>query len=253
MTTYDQAAQDGLRPLALLALGRTGADIERLVREARRAARRSGRSIRWADIECALRAGEEALSADLRKRAAIHEAGHALVYTLIGVADVHCASIGLNGIGMVAVTTNVNLAQTEGWLMNSIACLLAGRVAERLILGNVAAGSGGADDSDLARATSMALAAETSFGFSEHQPLLYRSTVMGMTALNHDPQLAGQVNRRLERAEAMAGVLIEENRAALHEIAGGLEHFAILSGNEVRLIVRRASGRSQTTGANVAL
>ena len=51
---------DGLRPLALLALGRTGADIERLVREVRRKLRREGRAMVWGDLETALRDGRDA-------------------------------------------------------------------------------------------------------------------------------------------------------------------------------------------------
>ncbi len=46
---------DDLRPLARLALGRSGADIERLVREVRRSLRRTGKHVAWSDIETALR------------------------------------------------------------------------------------------------------------------------------------------------------------------------------------------------------
>ncbi len=234
-----------LRPLALLALGKTGADIEHLIRDIRRTARRSGRSITWRDLEAGLRAGQAPMSPDLRKRAAIHEAGHALVYTLTGIAEVQSASIALHGVGLVTTVPNAHLPETEAWLMSNIASLLAGRAAEILIFHEPIAGAGGADESDLARATAMALAAETSLGFSKEQPLRYRSISMGMHELTMDRGLADRVYRRLESAEAMACDLIQANRSALNEIASGLESVGILSGDEVRRIVRGSVGDSE--------
>lgn len=237
MTTLNLHPQDALRPLALLAFGKTGADVERLVREVRRTARRSGRTMNWSDLDTALRSGQENMSADFRRRAAVHEAGHALVYTRTGVAEVQSASIGLHNIGMVATVMNSALAQTETWLMNKIACILAGRAAELIVIGEVVAGGGGADESDLARGTAMALAAETSLGFSEHQPMLYRSATMGTSELTLDRQLAERVHRRLEHAEEIARKIIEESRHALDEVVARLEAVSILSGDEVRRLV----------------
>lgn len=238
MTETDHRSHGILRPLALLALGRTGADIERLVREVRRTARRSGRDMEWADVDAALREGHKALSGDYRRRVAIHEAGHALVYTLTGIAAVQSASLGIHEVGMVTVIANRQRPQSEGWLMDNIACLLAGRVAEQRMLGNAVAGCGGATDSDLARATELAVSAETALGFSAYQPLLYRPVVMGANTLTYDRDLADRVNRRLEQAEAMALKMIDENLQAFEAIAEGLERVGILSGDEVRRIVR---------------
>jgi len=56
-----------------------------------------------------------------------------------------------------------------------LACVLAGRVAGQLIFGETLMGSGGSEMSDLARATRLALNAETSVGFRKTIPLLYRS------------------------------------------------------------------------------
>ncbi len=55
---------------------------------------------------------------------------------------------------------------------------------------DVLAGAGGAAESDLARATEMALAAETRLGFSRHRPLLYRSASAASHALVIDDTLA---------------------------------------------------------------
>ena len=81
MTTITKAPHTNpdLRHLALLAAGRTGADIERIVRELRANARRQKRPFDWSDLEAALRAnGRRQLTPELARRIAIHEAGHAL-------------------------------------------------------------------------------------------------------------------------------------------------------------------------------
>ncbi|MGX5721442.1 ATP-dependent Zn protease [Shinella zoogloeoides] len=229
-----------LRPLALLALGRTGADIERLVREVRSKLRREGRAMVWDDLETALRDGQAAMSDDLRRRASVHEAGHALVYTLTGIAEVQAASIGLHGLGMVATVANDCLPQNETWLTNAMAAILAGRTAELLLFGETLAGAGGADESDLARATDMALAAETRLGFSRHQPLLYRPPTAAMNELALDRDLAERVHARLLAAEAIARQLLEEHRNLHREIATRLSAVGIMSGDELREIINAA-------------
>jgi len=55
-----------------------------------------------------------------------------------------------------------------------LAMLIAGRAAEQIVVGKVSAGSGGSDQSDLARATRLTLALEHSLGFGAIQPPLYR-------------------------------------------------------------------------------
>lgn len=69
-----------LRRLATRAMGLTGADIERIVREARLKARRSKRAIRYEDIEDGIRGHRPPVPHNLRWRYAFHEAGHAVVH-----------------------------------------------------------------------------------------------------------------------------------------------------------------------------
>ncbi|MEW9616251.1 ATP-dependent Zn protease [Shinella sp. S4-D37] len=241
--TDHSSSLNGLRPLAMLALGRTGADIERLVRDVRRKLRREGRTMTWADLETSLRNGQAAMSDDLRWRASVHEAGHALAYMLTGIAEVKAASVGLHGLGMVATVANSRLPQNEAWLMNTMAALLAGRTAEVLVIGETLAGAGGADESDLARATEMALAAETRLGFSCHQPLVYRSPGITMSDLALDRELADRVNTRLIAAEAIARTLLEEHRDLHLEIATRLSATGVVSGDELRAMIGNAAAR----------
>lgn len=231
-----------LRRLALLATGGTGADIERLVRDVRRKTRRQQRSLTWGDLEHALLAGQLKLSDDVRWRTAIHEVGHAIAFCDTGIADVMTVSIGIGGMGQVVSRQHHHLLQTQDWLMRSIACMLAGRTAEVLTFGDTVAGAGGYDDSDLARATDHAVAAETRLGFSDHQPLLYRSVGGSINELSLDRHLADRVNARLMTAEAMARNLLESRRDALIVIAERLRDVGAMTGEEVRALLEASSG-----------
>jgi hypothetical protein len=70
----------------LAAAGKTGADIERHIREARQKARREKRPLTYTDIHSALTAGQTAMPPELVWRIAVHEAGHALAWTAFDIA-----------------------------------------------------------------------------------------------------------------------------------------------------------------------
>jgi hypothetical protein len=118
----------------------------------------------------------------------------------------------LGGVGQVVSRQHLHLSQTQDWLMRHIACMLAGRTAKLLVFGEALVGTGGSDDSDLAKANEYAVAAETRLGFSSHQPLLYRSPPGSINELSLDRHLAERVNNRLLGARA--------GRAAFSKIVG---------------------------------
>lgn len=60
------------------------------------------------------------------------------------------------------------------------------RAAEVEVLGYDTAGSGGSERSDLAQATTLALAMETQLGFASEHPLLYRSADDANTMLQQN-------------------------------------------------------------------
>ena len=66
---------EDLGSIGELAAGMTGADIERVVNDAKRAARHGNRSIAIADLRNAL-VQEDGRSPELKWRACVHEAGH---------------------------------------------------------------------------------------------------------------------------------------------------------------------------------
>ncbi|WP_412050562.1 ATP-dependent Zn protease [Hoeflea sp. Naph1] len=231
------SAAAALQSLALLATGRTGADVERLVREARQKARRDSRTLTWADIEQALGADRMSMSDDLRWRVSVHEAGHAVAWSLLGIGEVESVTIGLGEIGQVKTRRYSHIAQTEEWLMKTMASMLAGRVAERLLIGEVVSGSGGHEDSDLAKATSLAIDAESILGFAEQQPLVYRPTRGRPDILTLDRDLAERVNTRLLVAEALARELLDSNGPNLMLLAQRLNRVSVMSGDEVRQLL----------------
>jgi ATP-dependent Zn protease len=221
-----------LRPLALLAMGSTGADIERVVREARGKARRERRSLTWTDIEQALTSQARAPHESMDHQIAIHELGHAIVYIVLGIGLVATVRIGGKG-GEVNTRLDVAKLQDEEGLMRLLASTLAGRAAEKLVLGKVHVGSGGDIESDLARATQLAIDAETSLGLGKDMPLVYRPPVNAYDTLNYQQPLLGSVNQRLEAAEVMAVNVLEHHRDTLIILAERLKMDRVLEGDEI--------------------
>jgi len=241
-----------LKPLALSAAGRTGADIERLVREARQKARRERRKLTYNDIHAALTADQAALSPELIWRFAVHESGHALTRTVLGIGSVLTMSIGNEFGGFVESERSANTIENGDWVQKQIACKLAGRAAEKLIFGDTVIGSGGVEQSDLARATKLALDAETAFGLGQVHPLLYRSAEVQSSILSLDCELAKNVNNRLEAAEAMAMGLLSHHRDALLALATRLADVKALDGAEVRELLDRHLTRSKSGSSSAA-
>ena len=221
-----------LRPLAVKALGRSGADIEQLVRQVRQAARREQRSITYPDLDTALGAGRPQRSPEHKRQIAVHEAGHAVVRHVLGEGDVEYLSID-RAFGGLTVSRLREDIDSEERLGRLLAIALAGRAAEKIVCGSVSAGSGGSADSDLARATDMALAMETRLGFAADQPLLHLDLGEPGTALGWRPDLAARVDARLEAAYAEACRLVEEHRGQLERLADALVAAGTLEGDAI--------------------
>ncbi len=232
-----------LRALARMASGLSGADVERTVRDARRAARRRGSPLSFQDIETALRAGRPDKPADLLWRQAVHESGHALARHVLNIGDMITVSIEGDG-GQAKINIDANRVQDAAWIANLIVVLVAGRAAEEHILGSVSSGSGGSVGSDLAQATRLAVELETSVGLSAGMPLLYRpSNDPARDLLFHD-ELARRVNAVLEDAYERAGSLIDQHRSLVELLATNLMQSRTLEGWQVDEIL---SGNSSTT------
>lgn len=233
ITVNEVTAADTLRPLALLATGMSGADIERLVREVRARCRRRGEPLTWEILDKALRRDDDGLSDAIRHRIAVHELGHALAYELTGVGKV--VSVRIHGLGgKTEAQADRELNQFPEGVDASLICILAGRAAEAVVFGNKALGSGGEEGSDLALATRIAVDLETAFGVGDDQPLLYRPPQHPGDMLLHNAALAERVHRRLEQAERRAEEMLRPYRDLIEGLGAQLVGSRVLEGATIR-------------------
>lgn len=229
----NQAISQALLRLATRAMGLTGADIERLVREARLKARRERRRLSYADVEAGIRGHRPPVPQDVRWRLAIHESGHAVVHHALRLGSIKGLTIDTKDGGHNAVTFATGAPDTADWYERLLAMLLAGRAAELIVLKAASAGSGGAEQSDLARATRIALDMEQALGFGARFQLLYLEHQSPTAILSRDADLAKRVHQRLEFAQARATEVIVEYRAAFDRLVRELFAAQALDGDVV--------------------
>jgi ATP-dependent Zn protease len=227
-----------LRPLARKAGGLTGADIEEVVKNARRKARRKKRAVTYDDIESLLAGTKQPRSMGLLNRMAVHEAGHAVARLHFGFGPIIEITIDApdGGYTLGAVSQD---EQTEELLTAILVEHLAGRAAEEEILGSATSNSGGSERSDLALVTKLALDMETILGFSPKWPLLYRKVESGTAILGTDLELAERVNARLASAYKAARDIVRKQRAAIEFLANILLGQETLEGPELDSVLER--------------
>jgi cell division protease FtsH len=165
-----------LKVIASRTPGFVGADLANIVNEAALlAARKNKESVEMPDIEEAIDrviAGLEKKGRLMSKKekeiVAFHESGHAIVASLLPNADpVRRISIVPRGISALGYTlqlpTEDRYLMTKTELLDRLAVLLGGRVAEEIIFGEISTGA----HNDLQRATDIATSMVKEFGMSE--------------------------------------------------------------------------------------
>jgi ATP-dependent Zn protease len=233
-----------LRDAALAARGGTGADVERFVRDARRRARFAGRPLSMPDLLDAVRKGEPEWPADVRRRVAYHESGHAIALLALGIAEPKALSIGGTG-GLAESDLGEMRAMTRAHLEKFLVALLAGRAAEQLIFGEVTAGAGGSNDSDLGRATQLAARLETDYGLGDFGLVCIPGGASDRNLLLLD-SLHSAVRQTIDRAYATALELLGQNRAALEALAHTLFAAGYLDRIEIAAVLAKAPLQTQT-------
>lgn len=223
-----------LSGIAAQAVGMSGADIAAVVRAARAQARRQKRGLVLDDLFTALAEIRPPMADEIRWQIAVHEAGHAVVGVATGLA--RPGMLALQGNGGVTRQrlrrASQRRADIEAFMTND----LGGRAAETVVFGQASGGAGGGADSDLARATSTAVALETSLGLGATLAWLGPPEVV-VARLRLDPALQARVETHLRDAEARALRIVSANRPLVEEIAAALSVTGLLSGSKLDALV----------------
>ncbi len=226
---------------ALLALDSSGADVERIVRGARRRARKADRPMEIADLLGEIGGADERTPDELA-RCAVHEAGHAVVSVELGrpIKAVSIRAVDRQG-GALHVGRKPYL-KTSHSIHDELVFLLAGRAAEQVVLGEPSSGAGGSDSSDLALATRTAMRAACELGLDGENGLLWHAMPDNgpalSAALRSDKALAERVRARLDEAYRDALAIIDRRRSAVLAVSAALLTLGVLDGDGVAEIMR---------------
>ncbi len=208
------ADQAGLEKLARQSVGQSLASLDAAIRAARSDARYEKRALNAELVRKHLKTPEDDSTRDILWRIAVHEAGHAIASIALGLGTIQSISISESG-GLVRYKDFPRhglLSDAE----NEICRSMAGRAAERLVLGQASAGSGGPVQSDLAVATHLALSIETTWGLGASGPVWLGYPE---AALERQEELKARVRQRIEAAEARAGEILTAQRSVLLRLA----------------------------------
>jgi cell division protease FtsH len=236
--------------------GFVGADLANLLNEAALlAARRGGNSVTMDNIDAAtdrivagLEKKNRLINEDEKRIVAFHEAGHAVVAQCVEHADpVHKISIIPRGIGALGYTqqlpTEDRYLLTRAELIDRIAVLLGGRVAEEIVFGEISTGA----QNDLSRVTDIARSMVIEYGMSEALgPLTYENRTRDMLGFRQPvdfeqaqhsdgtrQEIDREVRRIVDHAHDRVRDLLTKERKALDAVAERLLEKEVVEGEEL--------------------
>ncbi|QEU10522.1 AAA family ATPase [Paracoccus yeei] len=215
-----------LTRLAALVPGKTGADCAAALRMARTAARSARRPLHEDDLRMALLGDQSNFPAALRRRVAVHEVGHfvATVALVLGNPTGIWLSSGQGQFRMTPYPFQPCAPELHALRVKD----LAGREAERLILGDVSAGGGGPSDSDLGKVMLGLMREELSLGLGISGPLWLGADPAPETFFSLPEAIQARIRQMLSAAERQAQMILNPNRGLIIEMAERLlERFAM--------------------------
>jgi cell division protease FtsH len=237
--------------------GFSGAQLENLVNEAAITAVRDDRThITQQDFEAARdrliigkRQSSELLRDEERRRVAVHEAGHALVAAVAEHADPVAKVTILPAQRALGTTEQLPLEErrlaSEGFLDDTLAVRLGGRVAERVVLDELSSGAA----NDLAGATELATRMVREFGLSPKLgPVGYSAEEEpgGVPGLHGRPfaedtqaTIDAEVARILRDAEQRAEAFITEHREVFDRLVAQLLEEELVDGEDIYALLGR--------------
>ncbi len=244
-----------LRKIAGLVPGFAGADLANLVNEAALlAARKDKETIGAAEFDAAidrvvggLEKKNRVMNPQEKKIVAFHESGHAIVAESVKHADpVHKISIIPRGIAALGYTQQQPMEDryllTRPELLDRLAVLLGGRVAEELVFGEISTGA----QNDLQRATIIARSMVAEYGMSDRLGLVtYEFTRQPMfLPENYTPnktcsetkatQIDEEISAVMEQTHQRVRKILSDRRKVLDNLAHLLSEKEIVQGDELR-------------------
>ncbi|MDX9841017.1 MAG: ATP-dependent zinc metalloprotease FtsH [Desulfobulbus sp.] len=254
--------------------GFSGADLENLVNEAALLAARENKD--EVDASMLERAKDKVMMGAERRSmiisdkekeiTAYHEAGHALVARLLPGADpIHKVTIIPRGraLGLtMQLPVDEKYTHARGYLLDRIAILFGGRVAEQLVFNEITTGAG----NDIERASELARKMVCEWGMSDELgPLAYgkkeEHIFLGREIAQHrdySEQTAQRIDAAVKQiiVEANDKVtrLLEENRDILKAIAAELleRETIVLEDIDTIIAQRRGGGQESNDEAPAA-
>jgi cell division protease FtsH len=245
--------------IAALTVGFSGADLENLVNEAALLCGRE--NLETVDMESLLNARDKVVLGSKRELiigdeeknlVAHHEAGHALVASLLPTADpldkvtIIPRGRSLGATEQIPEEEHYNLRQS--YVHDRIAVMLGGRVAEQLVFGEVSSGA----EEDLKQATRLARHMVTHWGMSEkigpvafrrgeEHIFLGREMTQQRDFSEHTAQIIDdEISNLLKDIERDITALLEQHRAQLESLASALLEKETLEAEEIQAILDTA-------------
>jgi len=251
-----------LRKVAGRTPGFVGADLANLVNEAALlAARKNKEMVGSADFDEAidrvvggLQKKNRVMNPQEKEIVAFHESGHAIVAESVEHADpVHKISIIPRGIAALGYTqqqpTEDRYLMTRSELLDRVAVLLGGRVAEEQVFGEISTGA----QNDLQRATDIARAMVTEYGMSDllglvtyqhaHQPMFLPENFTSSKTYSETKatQIDEEISRVIEKAHERVRKILSERRKVLDDLAHLLSQKEIVQGQELREMMSKST------------
>jgi len=244
-----------LGKIARLTPGFVGSDLANLVNEAALlAARKDKEAVGPSEFDEAidrvvggLEKKNRVMNVQEKEIVAFHESGHAIVAESVEHADrVHKISIIPRGIAALGYTqqqpTEDRYLLTRPELLDRLAVLLGGRVAEELVFGDISTGA----QNDLQRATDIARSMVVEYGMSDRLGLVtYESPRRPMfPPEGYSPnktysetkatQIDEEISTVMELAHQRVRNILSERRPVLNDLARLLSEKEIVQGQELR-------------------
>jgi cell division protease FtsH len=251
-----------LRTIAARTPGFVGADLANIINEAALlAARNNKEEVGLVDFDEAidrvvagLQKKSRVMNAKEKEIVAFHESGHAIVAESVEHADpVHKISIIPRGIAALGYTqqlpTEDRYLLTRSELIDRLAVLLGGRVAEELVFNEISTGA----QNDLQRASDIARAMVAEYGMSDRLGLVsYERPRQAMflpesfaSGKNYSEAKAAQIDeevtRFVEEAHQRVRKILSERRTVLDDLAQLLSRQESVQGEELRTMLAGAT------------